>query len=201
MGIKLPQNSIENLPILQDSMTRFFEIPELRDSDSKKSERSDSKKSERIELSIALGHHYFGLNWTPEIKKTTLISDAKRVGWRYLIFKNNDIFADIYHKFIEGSSDLEFSHIGYGPMATRTIDALIVAETKIKTDVSIEPEFRHLEIPSIYFAAVWLHTESDDLFIPVQKGFKRIYKYEIIQGENLFEYLFENFSDVTFPVR
>jgi hypothetical protein len=80
-------------------------------------------------------------------------------------------------------------------MAKRTLDALIYAE-KRKAVGGSESEFRHLEIPALYFAAVWLHAKDGDLIIPILKGFQPIEKFETISGENFFQYLLKNFSDV-----
>jgi len=61
--------------------------------------------------------------------------------------------------------------------AKETLEALRKAE-KLPQIKKQDYELRFLDIPSVYFVAVWLHRESDDILIPLPSTFGRWDAYQ-----------------------
>jgi len=100
-----------------------------------------------------------------EVAKGNLLKVAQPVAWRYLLYIDDEI-AEVEISDEEPPKEPEFIGFFEGPFGAATDRALDFAKSlrKVKTN---DYELRYLKIPSVYFAAIWLHGEQDDILIPL----------------------------------
>ncbi len=99
------------------------------------------------------------------ILRDVLLSTAVPVAWRYLLVTQEAAVsaAELSDK---GDGGLAFSEVNDGPFVQATIEALTTAEALDEVQRG-DFELRLLKIPAVYVVALWLHSETDDLIIPM----------------------------------
>jgi hypothetical protein len=100
-----------------------------------------------------------------DLAKGLLLEAAKPVAWRYLIYVEGQAVAEI-ELTNPDHGEPTFLAFHEGPFANASDLALSTANalTKFK---KTNWEVRYLKIPSVYFAAIWLHGKQDDSLIPL----------------------------------
>lgn len=81
--------------------------------------------------------------------------------WHYLVFADNVVMADA-----RLTDKAEFSSLNYGPVASATVSALTLAENSAQLRGKVV-ELRMLFVSALHFVAVWLHTDDENILIPV----------------------------------
>jgi hypothetical protein len=120
--------------------------------------------SENSDISLAGPHRVFAVPRDALIRGD-LLAAATPVAWRYLIVNQDSAVASA--ELIERpSGELVFSELNHGAFAQGTADVLNAAE---QLDEVRERDFelRLLRIPSVYFVALWLRSDSADLILPL----------------------------------
>jgi hypothetical protein len=64
------------------------------------------------------------------------------------------------------SKPLTFLGVSQGPFAEATVEALHAAE-RLPKIATADYELRLLKVPAVYLAALWLHSATDDILIPM----------------------------------
>jgi hypothetical protein len=123
--------------------------------------------SARLEdLAVADPHQSYFAPLTALVKGE-LLKAASPTAWRYLVVQGMNAVADVelgHGKTLD--DNLHFLGLNEGPFAQGTITALHVAE-KLPQTQQRDYELRFLTVPAVYLAALWLHSASDDLLIPL----------------------------------
>ena len=111
--------------------------------------------------------YYVGLT---NLAAGKMLSAAESHSWQYLLLhESNAVGAVSLH---ETGGKLEFSGLYGTDFSSETLGAMRMAEQlpQIKKQ---DYELRRLDIPTILFAALWLHGKSDDIIIPLGLTFGR----------------------------
>ena len=101
-----------------------------------------------------------------------LLNAARQTSWRYLLVQDNAAVAEAEisagSRRAKGakSRSLDFVSLTQGPFASATVDALAAAE-RLPQVARENYELRLLNIPAVYFVALWLHGAKDDILIPM----------------------------------
>lgn len=104
---------------------------------------------------------------TPEqILQGSFLKNALHQGWSYTVFRENVPIAGAELAQNANEEDLHFSHFSEGPFVEATVSAVAKAEI-LSQEVEYDFELRLLRFPALYLMAVWLHSETRDLFIPM----------------------------------
>jgi hypothetical protein len=93
-----------------------------------------------------------------------ILEKARPIGWRYFILSGDRLVATAQVSGRTGS-DLSFSHVNYGGMASATAQALALAEERGQIEEGVD--VRVLEIPGLYLVALWLKAKRLDVLIPL----------------------------------
>ena len=120
--------------------------------------------TESLDLSAPHRMYFVGLE---DVTNNSILSNAKLIGWRYIILKGDDPMAAAELGVDDSGGGLEFSQINRGPFVGSTVEGVGLAENldAVRND-TYEP--RLLKIPSLYIIALWLHGEnSEDIIIPL----------------------------------
>jgi len=105
------------------------------------------------------------------IRNKSFISEARYVGWRYLLGlaeKNQAVaIADVREN---QSGQTAFSRLARGMIAQRLWDATMLAD-KTYRDRPEQFEFRIIDIPALQRSALWLHGDQNhNIFYPIYSG-------------------------------
>ena len=124
------------------------------------------------ELTIADPYrdYYVGLT---NLASGHLLSAARIGGWTYLfIHGTNAVGAEGLIADEKTEKALKFNGLYETDFSNETLEALRTTEQlpQIKKQ---NYELRRLDIPAVYFVAVWLHGKSDDIIIPLPPTFGR----------------------------
>jgi len=101
-----------------------------------------------------------------------LLGAVRQTGWRALLVQGEQPVAEVelngkqQRSAKGGDGDLKVTSLTRGPFTEATIDALNAAE-KLPRVAKANYELRFLKAPTVYFAALWLHGEKDDILIPM----------------------------------
>ena len=103
--------------------------------------------------------------------KGRLLEAAQQTGWRVLLVQGEQPVAEVElsgksQRGAKGGSALKAISLTRGPFTEATIEALSVAE-KLPRVAKAKYELRFLKAPAVYFAALWLHREKQDVLIPM----------------------------------
>jgi hypothetical protein len=103
--------------------------------------------------------------------KGRLLEAAQQTGWRVLLVQGEQPVAEVElsgksQRGAKGGSALKVISLTRGPFTEATIEALNVAE-KLPRVAKAKYELRFLKAPAVYFAALWLHREKQDVLIPM----------------------------------
>jgi hypothetical protein len=103
--------------------------------------------------------------------KGRLLEAAQQTGWRVLLVQGEQPVAEVElsgksQRGAKGGSALKVISLTRGPFTEATIEALSVAE-KLPRVAKAKYELRFLKAPAVYFAALWLHREKQDVLIPM----------------------------------
>jgi hypothetical protein len=103
--------------------------------------------------------------------KGRLLEAAQQTGWRVLLVQGEQPVAEAElsgksQRGAKGGSALKVISLTRGPFTEATIEALSVAE-KLPRVAKAKYELRFLKAPAVYFAALWLHGEKQDVLIPM----------------------------------
>ncbi len=100
-----------------------------------------------------------------DIAEGRLLDAARLIAWRYLIMQNDEPVA--VGILAEEEGRLHFSGLNQGRLVERSVEgiaAVVTADAFHEKDY----ELRYLEIRPLYFAALWLHADDDDMLIPLE---------------------------------
>ena len=105
------------------------------------------------------------------LAKGRLLEAAQQTGWRVLLAQGEQPVAEVElsgksQRGAKGGSVLKVISLTRGPFTEATIEALSVAE-KLPRVAKAKYELRFLKAPAVYFAALWLHREKQDVLIPM----------------------------------
>ena len=104
-----------------------------------------------------------------------LLAAAKQTGWRYLLVHGDAAVGEAElsaeTRAPRGaksgrSKEPQFLGLTHGPFAAATIDALHAAE-RLPQIEKADYELRLLKVPAVYLVALWLHSGSEDILIPL----------------------------------
>lgn len=108
-----------------------------------------------------------------------LLAAAQHTGWRTLLVQDEQTVAEVElgGKPRRGTKpgtvakasvgdDLKVMSMTRGPFTEGTIEALNAAE-KLPRVAKTSYELRFLKAPAVYFAALWLHGDKDDILVPM----------------------------------
>lgn len=103
--------------------------------------------------------------------KGGLLQAARQTGWRVLLAQGGRAVAEVElsgkpQRGAKGGSALKVISLTHGPFTEATIEALTAAE-KLPSVARARYELRFLKAPAVYFAALWLHGEKQDILIPM----------------------------------
>lgn len=130
-----------------------------------------------------------------ELEKGDLLSTAKAANWRHLLLQGDDAIAEADLAETAGGEGRIVAFHG-GPRAKGTLEGLKTADSL--DDVrQAEYEPRVLEIPGIYFVALWLHGNGEnDLVIPVEPDRSPLTNYRPYRLSEVTEALRERAREV-----
>ena len=103
-----------------------------------------------------------GLN---EVAQGNFLSTASLESWNYLLLNGDQPIGNA-EMLDTGTNTLAFSSISHNFLAADLLNALHVVEGAAAVQKG-NYEMRLLRIPSLYFAALWLHASTDDLIFPI----------------------------------
>lgn len=115
---------------------------------------------------------------------------ATRQGWAYTIFRGNQAIAGAELAQDRDSENLHFSHFSEGPFVEATVSAISRAES-LSEEIHHDFEPRLLRCPALYVMAVWLHSESRDIFIPMAPSHRFFEPNRIYEPQEFYERLVE----------
>ncbi len=126
---------------------------------------------ERID--IALPHEVYCLSANDIQGEANDLGKAVATGWRYLALHRDNVAAAVEVSGVTPQT-MRFSHVNRGDFVQGTVTALEIAE---KDDIVQKHDFeiRLLNINSLYFVSLWLHSPYEDRVIPLEpapKGLK-----------------------------
>lgn len=133
----------------------------------------------RIEdLIISEPHRRYGVGLR-DLASGHLLSAATSMSWRYIFMHGNSAIglASVIDASAETGNVMRFSGLYETCFAAETLKALQVAE-KLSQIEKQDYEIRFLDVMAVYFVAVWLHGESDDIVIPLPPTYKRMNAYQ-----------------------
>jgi hypothetical protein len=129
------------------------------------------------DLTIAEPHRSYVVGLT-DLASGHLLSAAKSNAWRYiLIHGTNAVGVAELHADEKTGTGLKFSALYDTAFGKETMEALQQAK-KLPQIGKQDYEPRFLDIPAVYFVAVWLHGKSDDILIPLPPTFGRCNAYQ-----------------------
>ena len=100
-----------------------------------------------------------------DIARGKLLEAAKLIGWRFLILQGDHAVAS--GTVVESDGNMVLSSINEGRLVGLTLDSLSAAE--LADEVKDKDfELRYLEIRSLYFTGVWLHSDDENYIIPLE---------------------------------
>jgi hypothetical protein len=107
-----------------------------------------------------------------------LLSAAKTINWQYLLVHGtNAVGAACLIIDETNGKALKFNGLNRPFFPDAPLDALRTAE-QLPQVKKQDYELRILEASAVYFRAVWLHGESDDIIIPLPETFRRWNAYQ-----------------------
>ncbi len=107
-----------------------------------------------------------------------LLAAAKQTGWRYLLAQNDEVVGEAEvaaertaPKGAKGAKrtkkpGLVFAGLTHGPFTDATVDGLHAAERLPQVEKA-DYELRLLKVPAVYLVALWLHSVSEDILVPL----------------------------------
>ncbi|HHL0960469.1 TPA: hypothetical protein ACQVH3_005283 [Serratia marcescens] len=99
------------------------------------------------------------------------LKSAKVGDWHYLVFADSVAIADAQLADVQGQ--VEFAALNHGTFAAETVDALKLAEQSPQLQGKTV-ELRVLFISALHVVAIWLHTDCEDILIPIEPTPKKI---------------------------
>jgi hypothetical protein len=103
-----------------------------------------------------------------DLAERKLLSAAKDVSWNYPVFSDSTPVGEVeIGRTYPDRPDLAFKAFHRTPFTEATVAALDEAE-KSASVAHADYEMRFLKIPSVYFAALWLHG-PDDILVPLRE--------------------------------
>jgi hypothetical protein len=133
----------------------------------------------RIEdLTIADPHREYFVGLT-NLASGHLLSAATSRSWRYLLIHGTNAVgvATVFDADAKTGNTLKFGALYETGLGKETLEALREAE-KLPQIKKQDYEPRFLDVPAVYFIAVWLHGKSDDIIIPLPPTFGRWNAYQ-----------------------
>jgi hypothetical protein len=130
------------------------------------------------ELTIADPYRDYGVGLT-NLASGQLLSVAKSGGsWMYLLLHGtNSVGAAGLIADEKTGKALKSNGLFQTDFSNETLEALQIA-AQLPLIKKQDYELRRLDIPSVYFVAVWLHGQSDDILIPLPPTFGRWNVYQ-----------------------
>jgi len=120
---------------------------------------------EVAKLSYASPHQYW-YSSDDAVVDNKLLANAVAKSWRLLLCEGRTGVGEIEITLNQQPQASPAIVVHAGPAAQLSIEALAIAETvpEVRNE-DVEPRF--LRIPSLHFAAIWLHCEGFDRLIPI----------------------------------
>ena len=120
---------------------------------------------EVAKLSCATPHQYW-YSSEDAVMANKLLANAVAKSWRFLLCEGRTGVGEIEITLKQQSQASPAIAVHAGPAAQLSIEALAIAESlpEVRNE---DVEARFLRIPSLYFAAVWLHSAGFDRLIPI----------------------------------
>ena len=125
-----------------------------------------------VSVAEPFGLYYVGLT---NLAAGKLLSVAESSSWQYLLLHGTSAVGAVTLKQTNGK--LIFAGLFETDCSNETLEAL----RKVKELPQVKKsdyELRRLDVPAVYFVAVWLHGKSDDIIIPLPPTFGRWNAYQ-----------------------
>jgi hypothetical protein len=130
------------------------------------------------DMTMAEPHRWYGVG-AKDLASGQLLSAAMSRSWRYILIHGTNTVgvASVFDADAKTGNALKFGALYETCFAKETLEALREAE-KLPQIKKQDYEVRFLDAISVYFVAVWLHGESDDIIIPLPNTFGRWNAYQ-----------------------
>jgi len=125
---------------------------------------SFARGAPEAEAEAAAPHPVYSVD-VEDLARGRLLGAAMLVGWRYLILEDEDAVA-VGTVMEEEEGELELAALDQGRLVGLSLESIAAAESAEAVS-SKDYELRYLEILPLYFTAIWLHAEDDDLLVPL----------------------------------
>jgi hypothetical protein len=135
------------------------------------------------QVEMPLGVYVLGLD---DVSQDALAT-ARQVGWRYTVYCEGQPIVAAEVRAPAGEA-IKFSHINQGQFVEATVAAMKQAES-LEEVAESDYEARFLKIPALYVIALWLHSDTDDVLIPMPPTFDTLTPNEPYSAEEFFEIL------------
>jgi hypothetical protein len=118
-----------------------------------------------------------------------LLSAATSADWRYLIIHGTNAVgaADLIVDEKTGKA-LKYHRVYLASFSNETLEALRMAE-QLPQVKKQDYELRRLEITSLHFVAVWLHSDADDIIMPLPNTYGRWNAYQPYSEKEMIQLL------------
>ena len=104
-----------------------------------------------------------------DLAERRLLDAATEVSWSYPLFANSEPIGELEIGALPpDEGELAARAFHKTPFTQATVAALREAE-KSSSTTDEDYEVRFLKIPSVYFAALWLHAAKDDILLPLRE--------------------------------
>ncbi|UGT43846.1 hypothetical protein LTV02_10850 [Nocardia yamanashiensis] len=123
------------------------------------------KSARKEQLALTTPHEVFTMG-LDDLAAGAGLDRAESVGWRYLVSDGNQVIASAETAPAADGSQ-EVSQFTEGPFVLGTDKAVKVVR-KLPQLEKKGYELRLLRIPALYVMALWLHSPSDDLLVPLE---------------------------------
>jgi hypothetical protein len=132
-------------------------------------------RMEEVTIIEPHGHYVVDL---ADLVSGHLLSPVRFNSWRYVLLHGTGVVGTAELRADEKNGKvLKFGALYDTAFGKETLEALQAAE-KLPQIGKQDYEPRFLDIPAVYFVAVWLHGKSDDILIPLPPTFGRWNAYQ-----------------------
>ena len=161
MAIVHPTAPEKGMKILTDSLSSLFLDKQVV--------QHFLKDTNLKDLHVTEPHQVYTVE-LEEIINKRLLSAAQPAAWRYLLIDNSKKTAVLEADLVENDDgEIQFNGLYQSPFSYSTVKALESAEnlTAVRNN---DFEIRFLKVPAVYFAALWLHNDSQNIIIPLKES-------------------------------
>ncbi|MBA4148855.1 MAG: hypothetical protein H0X66_12135 [Verrucomicrobia bacterium] len=123
-----------------------------------------------------------------ELISGRLCAAAQLNSWRFLLSNGDEVIGEVELNANEKRGKLmEFVAIHQTHFSAASVQALKKAEKLTKENGQYE--VRQLKIPSVYLVAIWFHSETDDLIVPLPPAPNGIEAFQFYSEQSLINLL------------